>query len=137
MTFVAAAFALAGGWVHLREWLDGYRDVPASAPGSAVVRLGFPVSAALAVLLTLALLASLRASRRLRWSVLGAAAVFEVASLVAVVLTRQGTLFGWTEPQWTLGAEQTALAAAGSLVGLVATAAIVALRPRRTVAATA
>ena len=42
---VAAVFVAAEG-IHLREWLDTYRHVPASVPGAAVVRVGFPVNAA-------------------------------------------------------------------------------------------
>jgi hypothetical protein len=53
----AALFTAAGGYVHLREWVHTYRAIPASAPGSALVRIGFPVNAAASAVLALALVA--------------------------------------------------------------------------------
>jgi phosphotransferase system glucose/maltose/N-acetylglucosamine-specific IIC component len=119
---IAALFVLAGGFVHLREWLEVYRDVPAQAPGSAVVRLGFPLNAAVSALIAVALAAC--AVRRLRWAapVVAAAALFQVASLAALVVTRTGSLFGWSEMGWGLGASQSRAVEIGALVALAGVA---------------
>jgi len=119
----AAGFILAAGFVHLREWLQMYRDLPGDVPGSAVVKIGFPINVAVSVLLAgLLLVAAVRASR---WLTLlaGAAAVFEAGSLASLILSRTANVFGWTEAGWRVGATQTRaleLGALASLAGLVA-----------------
>jgi hypothetical protein len=122
LVLVAAAFTLAGGFVHLREWVDGYRDVPADAPGAFVVRFGFPVNAGVAAALTVALLATLWVGRRLAPYVVGAAIAFNAASLATLIATRTGTVLGWTEPVWTPGADQIRAVEIGALVALAASA---------------
>lgn len=125
LLIVAAAFVLAGGWIHLREWLDTYRDVPSEAPGSWVVRIGFPVNAAVSVLLAAALVfVAFRGGRRLGLAVIGATVLFQAGSLAALIITRVDELFGWTEPTWTDGAEQTRAVEIGALVALVAAAVV-------------
>ena len=124
MLALAALFVLAGGFVHLREWLEVYRDVPAQVPGAAVVRLGFPVNAALSVLMASALIVC--ASRRIRFApqVVVAAVLFQLGSLGALIATRNGSLLGWSETGWTLGASQSRAVEIGALIALAAVAAI-------------
>ena len=120
----AAVFTLAGGFVHLREWLDGYRDVPASAPGSFLVRVGFPVNVGVSLVVAAALVfCAVRATRLAPLVVVGAA-LFQASSLAVVIPTRTGTLFGWTEPIWTSGAAQSRAVEIGALLALGAVAAI-------------
>lgn len=123
----AALFVAAGGYVHLREWLDTYRHVPAEASGSAVVRVGFPINAAVSALLTIAL--AYNAWRRTRYAthVIMAALAFQAVSLGVLVATRTGTFLGWSEPSWTTGADQTRAVQIGALVMLAAVPAVTAV----------
>lgn len=131
MMIAAALFVAAGGFVHLREWLDLYRDIPASTPGAAVVRIGFPVNAALSALLSGALLvAAFRGLRPARYLV-GVVLAFQVGSLAALVLSRTGSVFGWSEPIWTRGADQARAVGIGAVICLVAVAAVTAAQQRR------
>ncbi|MDP1818886.1 MAG: hypothetical protein Q8K58_03225 [Acidimicrobiales bacterium] len=140
MLLAAAAFTAAGGFVHGREWLVDYRDVPAAAPGSWLVRIGFPVNAGLSVLLVIALvLVALRLPRFAVPVALGVAG-FQAGTLALVIATRTGTVFGWTEPVWTRGADQSRAVAIGALLVLGAAAALHVVgraTPRRPVPATA
>lgn len=124
MLAAAALFVAAGGFVHLREWLDIYRHVPADAAGSAVVRLGFPVNVAISLLVAVALV--ICGIRRSRFTphVVVAAAVFQIGSLGALIATRTGSLLGWAEPSWTAGANQSLAVEVGALVALTAVAII-------------
>lgn len=97
---VAALLVLAGGALHLKLWLDEYRDVPSDVAGAFVVNPGFLVSAVVSLLLALAILA-LR--RPLVWLV---ALLFELASIVTLVLSRQASVFGWEEPDWSADAKR-------------------------------
>ncbi len=130
LVVAAAAFVAAGGFIHLREWLDGYRDVPASAPGAAVVRIGFPINAGLSLVIAIALIVTMFALRRFAPLVVGAAVVFEAGSLAALILTRTGSLAGWMEPVWTTGANETRAVEIGAMAALAAVIAVVALRHR-------
>jgi hypothetical protein len=122
MLAVAAMFVVAGGFVHLREWLEIYRDVPAQVPGSLVVRLGFPLNAAASAVIAAAL--AVCAARRVRFApqVVVAAVLFQATSLAALIATRTGSLFGWMETGWTVGASQTRAVEIGALVALAAVA---------------
>jgi hypothetical protein len=121
---MAAVFVLAGGWIHLREWLDTYRHVPAGVDGAFVVRLGFPVNAVASVVLAAALLVAVMRSDRLLPAVVAATAAFEAASLVTLVLSRTGSVLGWAEPTWTVGAEQSRAVEIGALLLLGGVAAL-------------
>lgn len=119
LVLAIAAFVAAGGYIHLREWLDTYRSIPSSVPGSAVVRLGFPVNAAISFLLAALLVAvALRASRTNRATnvVLGATALFQIGSLASLILSRTDSVFGWSEAVWTRGADQSRAVEIGALV---------------------
>src|SRR5205085_8286535 len=103
---LAALYVVAGGYSHLNQWLDGYRNIPAAVPGWWVVRIGFPVSAGTSLIVAAALItAAARASLRLPALVI--AAGFELSSLGVLLATRMGSVFGWSEHGWTAGARQT------------------------------
>ena len=120
MLFASAGYVLAGGYVHLREWLDVYRSVPASAPGSAIVRFGFPVNAAVSVVLAVVLVAAAVRLPRLVVPAVVATMAFQAVSLAFVIGSRIGTVFGWSEPVWTTAAAQTRAVEIGALLTLVA-----------------
>lgn len=133
LVVAAALFVAAGGFVHLREWLDTYRHVPADVPGAFLVRVGFPLDTAVSAGVAGALLAGAFGLRRpAPWFVLAAAA-FQAASLAVLVATRTGSVLGWAEPVWTAGADQSRAVEIGALVSLAAVAAHRALRDRRKV----
>lgn len=118
---MAAMFVIAGGFVHLREWLDTYRYVPEGIPGAAVVRLGFPLNAVISMLVGAALIVA--ASRRRRVMTAAALAIlFQIGSLAAVIVSRTGSLFGWRESGWGGGAEEALAVQAAALVALLAVA---------------
>jgi hypothetical protein len=128
LVLIAAILVTVGGFIHLREWLDTYRHVPAAVPGAAVVRVGFPLNAATSLVIALALLATLWRFRRFMLSVVAGAIAFEAASLVSLILSRTGSVFGWSEPVWTTAANQTR---AVEIAALVVLAGAVALRGAR------
>ena len=130
LVVAAAAFVAAGGFIHLREWLDTYRDVPASVPGAAVVRVGFPINAGLSLLLAVALIVSMGTLRRFAPVVVAAAAIFEAGALGTLILSRTSTVAGWMEPVWTKGANQTRAVEIGAIGALAAVIAIVGMRRR-------
>ena len=125
-------FVLAGGAVHLREWLETYRDVPAAVPGSAVVRVGFLVHAATSVVLAVAIAVVAARARFGRWWVRGvalAAIGLQLSSLAALFLSRtDGGFLRWMEEGWSTGATQT-LAIEVAAVALLALWATRAARP--------
>jgi hypothetical protein len=115
----AAAFVGAGGFIHLREWRDTYRHIPASVPGADVVRIGFPLNAGLSAVLGVALVvAAFAASRALIGLVAVAAAVFQAGSLATLILSRTGSVLDWSEPIWNPAANQTRAVEIGALVAL-------------------
>lgn len=121
----AALFVAAGGYVHLREWLDTYRHVPADAAGSFVVRIGFPINATASALLAVALACNAWRRTRFMPQVIVAAVTFQAVSLATLIATRTGTLFGWTEPSWTSGADQVRAVQIGALLTLTAVPAVI------------
>ncbi|MFN2505347.1 MAG: hypothetical protein ABR540_14175, partial [Acidimicrobiales bacterium] len=113
-----AALVAAGGYVHLREWLGSYRSLPSAVPGAVVVKAGFPITAAISAVLAIVLIAmALRRQDRNRTTavVLGVTAVFQAASLAALILSRTDSVFGWSEPAWTRGADQIRAIEIGAL----------------------
>lgn len=132
----AAALVTAGGWVHLREWLDTYRDVPASSPGSFVVRIGFPVLVVASVALAAALVVAATRAPQLLLPAVAAGLLLETGALVILVATRTGSVLGWAEPIWTRGAEQSRAVEAGALVVLALLAAQLVAERRQPVPAT-
>jgi hypothetical protein len=136
-TILAAAYVVAAGFVHLREWLGGYRDIPPDVPGSAVVRLGFPVQVGFSLALALALVVTLLGARRLAPWAAATTILFEACSLAALIASRYGTLLGWREPVWTRGASQSLAVAIGALAMLTAALVIQTLERRRPVGPTA
>lgn len=124
LVLAAAAFVAAGGYVHLREWLDGYRDVPADASGAFVVRVGFPLNAAMSLLVAAGLVATLFVARRFGPLVVAAAIALQTTSLAVRIGTRVGSVLGWTEPVWTRGADQARAVGLGAIVALLAAMAV-------------
>ena len=131
LVLVAAVFVAAGGYLHLREWLDVYRDLPASVPGSAVVRIGFPLNAVLSFVLAAALVATLGPLRRHATAVVVGTLLFQVASLATLIQTRTGSLFGWMEAVWTPAANQIRFVEIGASVALGAALVVAAIRGER------
>ncbi len=117
--------------MHLREWLGFYRQLPASIPGSAVVRVGFPVTAAISAVLALLLVFSALRGGHFVPYVVGGAFLFHGASLAALVASRNGSLLGWTEATWTGAAREATLAEIAAMVSLFAALAIAVVRERR------
>lgn len=115
-----AVLTAAGAFVHLREWLDTYRDLPAGVPGSWLVRLGFPVYVVIGVVLTAMLLVASVSLGRLVMYVSASAVMFHGVALAMLIASRTGTVFGWTEPQWTTAAEQSRAVEIGALLFLSA-----------------
>lgn len=116
----AAVFVLAGGWIHLREWLDTYKDIPAQVPGSFVVRLGFPVDAAVSLVAAAALvfIAVRVVSPRLALLITASTVAFQVSALVVLIATRYGSVFQWNEAEWTPGAQQSLAVELGAVIML-------------------
>jgi len=105
LRIVAAILVLIGGLLHYRIWDDRYRDIPDGAlPGLNVVKVGFPVNAGVSVLLAILLIVFGR--RPIVWLV---TLLFEVGSIVALVLSRQASIFGWEEKGWDSDAKQVLL----------------------------
>lgn len=113
-----AMFTIAGGYVHLREWLDTYRHLPAAAPGSFVVRDGFIVNVVASVLASVALVATIVRPNKATPFVIAGAFVFQAASLITLMASRTSNVFGWNEQGWTLGASQTRAVEVGALLVL-------------------
>lgn len=128
LVLASAAFVAAGGYIHLREWLETYRDVPSEAPGAFVVRLGFPVNAGVSLLIAIALVATVFVAQQVQPLVIVTAFLFQAGSLAVLIGTRIGTVFGWTEPGWSPGATQTR---AVEIAAMVCLAAAFALTVRR------
>jgi len=128
LILIAALFVLAGGYVHLREWQDAYRALPSGVPGRDVVRVGFPINAAMSLVVALGLALTTIRFRRLAPFALVGAVLFQAGSLAAVIISRTGSLFGWMEPIWTLGANQSRALEIGALVNLGIVVAIAAVQ---------
>jgi hypothetical protein len=119
---LSALYVAAGGALHLIEWDRIYRRVPSNVPGAAVVRIGFPINAAVSLVLAGLLVAAIFLVRRRGATtvVLAAALAFQVTSLLVLVQTRIGSVFAWMEPAWTNGARQTAAVEGAAIVALLA-----------------
>lgn len=114
--FSVALYTLMGGYVHLTEWLDGYRAIPSSVPGAFVVKLGFPLQAATSVVLALVLVLAATKLPKLIVPALAGNLAFQLSSLGILIATRVGSVFGWAEPRWTAGADQARAAELGAIV---------------------
>jgi hypothetical protein len=130
LILTAAVLILAGGYVHLHEWFQTYRAIPAAVPGAAVVRVGFPLNAATSLAVAGALVATVLHFVRYTVVVIVAAIVFQAASLAALVLSRTGSVFGWTEPVWTPAANQTRVVEVGALIAMAVAIAIIEVQDR-------
>lgn len=124
LLLAAAVLVAAGGFIHLREWLDTYRNVPAAVPGASVVRVGFPLNAAASLVIAGALLATAWRLRRFVMVTVISAIAFQAASLGVLILSRTGDVFGWTERGWMGGAQQARAVEIAALVALVGALAV-------------
>ena len=122
LTIMSAVPLITGGALHLRDWSRTYRAVPWEVPGAWVVRVGFPLTGLISVVLAVLLVAC--AAKR--WGslayVVGAAIAFQASSIGALVLSREGTFLGWTEPVWSADARQILALEILTIVGLTAVA---------------
>ena len=128
LVVASAVFVAAGGYIHLTEWLDVYRDTPSQVPGSEVVTIGFPVNVAVSVLAVLALGVAVAKFPGWLWAVVAGTFVFQAGSLATLILSRTGSVFGWTEPVWNDAANQTRAVEIGALVCLAALGALLAMQ---------
>lgn len=111
---LGAGLTAAMGWVHLRLWLDGYREIPVVGPLFLINVVG-------AAVLVAALLA---APARLRAATAAVAAAFTATTLAALIVSLTVGLFGVHESLHTpLVVPTLVLESAGVLV-LTLTAAI-------------
>lgn len=121
LVIAATLLVAANGLLHLKIWNSDYRNLPSQVPGQWVVKVGFPVNAALAVVLAVALVVLIR--QRL---VPVAAALFTAGSLAALILSRSSVgIFGWKENGWTSNAKMSAVI---EVLGLVVLASVIVLR---------
>lgn len=95
------------------------------------MRIGFPVNAVISVLVAAALVFCAWRGQRISPVVVAVAAVFQVASLGALITTRVSSLFGWAESSWTPGANLTRAVEIGALLSLAAFGALAAIDRRR------
>ena len=117
---VASVAVLAGGGVHLHDWLLTYRHLPASFPGSAVVRIGFPLNVIASLAVAGALAVCVFRPFRFTPFVIAGAFVFQLTSLASLVLSRTDSVFGWSEPAWTSSANRTRIVEVVALLALAA-----------------
>ena len=135
MLLAAAAFTAGGGYVHLTEWLDTYRDIPSWAPGSWLVRIGFPVNGVVSLVAAVALVLAATKLPKLATPAIIGTFLFQAGSLFFLIGSRTGTVLGWTEPVWTPGAEQSRALEIAALVSLLVAAALDRVQRRSTTAA--
>lgn len=128
LVVASAVFVAAGGYIHLTEWLDVYRDTPSQVPGAEVVTIGFPVNVAVSVLAVLALAAAVTKFPQWLWVVVAGTFAFQAGSLATLILSRTGSVFGWTEPVWNDAANQTRAVEIGALVCLAALGLLIGLQ---------
>ena len=120
---MASAFVLAGGLIHYRLWQKTYRFTPDQVPGAWVVKAGFPVNAALSLLLAAGLIAvGYGVMMRFHLPVVVAALALELGSIFLLVMSRWWSIFGWEEKGWDTDAKRTIVVealAAVTLIGLL------------------
>lgn len=131
MLLAAAAFTAANGYVHLTEWLDTYREVPSAAPGSWLVRIGFPVNAGVSLVAAVVLVLAATRLPRLALPAIVGTISFHAASLAFLIGSRTGTVLGWTEPIWTEGAERSRALELAAMAALLAAAVLRRYAPAR------
>jgi hypothetical protein len=111
----AAALVLGGGVIHLQQWDATYRHLLSTIPGVWVVQGGFLADFALSVVATAALIALGRKA----W-VLALTLAFQASAIVALLVSRRGSLFGWMEHGWSAGSRQIIGIAAAAVIVLAA-----------------
>lgn len=131
---VSAIGVLAGGLLHLKIWDSDYRDLPSDAgiPGAWVVKTGFPINTAVSVLVAAAVaVCAFGLLRVIRPYLIPVALAVEVASIGALVASRQSSIFGWAEKGYDSQAKQVLLVEIVTVVLLVGAAVLPTLLRRR------
>jgi hypothetical protein len=114
LSVISALLVLAGGLLHLKIWDHSYRDIPTALDGAWVVKIGFPVNAAIALVLAIGLVVA-----RDQLLVVVAALLFTAGSLAALFLSRSSFgIFGWKESGWHGDPRTVAIVEVAALVCL-------------------
>ena len=101
LRLLGALAVLAGGVLHVKIWNSTYKDIPSGAvAGVWVVKVGFLVQAVVSVVVA-GVVVFVR--RPIAW-LLGI--LVDLGSVIALILSRQASLFGWKEPDWSSDAKQ-------------------------------
>ena len=112
---VAALGVAVSGGVHLRLYLDGYRDIDIERLGGINIGRSFALSVVAAVLVAEVLVvAAIRP--RLRGVASCMAVLYAAGALGAYAMTRTGGLLGFEESEWTPEALVAKLAEAAVVV---------------------
>jgi len=111
---VIGLLLLAGGAIHLHLWQSDYRRIPSQVPGVWLVQGGFVADAVVSLLAAVAVIALGR-----HWWVLLAVLGFQLGAIAAVLISHEGTLFGWQEHIWTSGAKESIGVEIATAVALV------------------
>lgn len=130
----SAVGVLAGGLLHLKIWNSDYRMLPGGGviPGVWVVKTGFPVNAAVSVLVAVGLaLTAFGLVSVIRRFVIPVALAVEVGSVGALVASRQSSIFDWTEKGYTGDAKLVLIVELVTIVLLVGAAMLPTLLRRR------
>lgn len=117
---LTAALVLAGGVIHFMIWRSTYRHVPSQVPGVWVVKTGFPLDAAVSVVVAIAIVVI---ARRLPLLLL-AIAVFQAVDIGFLVLSREASIFGWKEAGWNSDAKKVIVVEILALVSALAVFAV-------------
>ena len=123
---LAAIGVAAGGVLHLQIWRSDYKPIPDGAvPGLWVVKKGFPINAGVSFVVALVLLAFAFGFvvRVGRLGLLAAVGV-EAGSIAALVLSREASIFGWKEPDWSSDAKKVIVVEIASVVLAIVTLAV-------------
>lgn len=99
---LTAALVLAAGVIHFLIWRSTYRHIPSQVPGVWVVKTGFPIDAAVSIVVVIAIIVLVR---RLPLLLLAVAA-FQAVDIAFLVLSREASIFGWKESGWNSDAKQ-------------------------------
>ncbi|MGI8710926.1 MAG: hypothetical protein ACR2LA_08050 [Acidimicrobiales bacterium] len=129
---LAAGAVLVGGVLHALIWNRKYRDLPSVVPGRWVVQVGFPVNVGASVIVAAALAAvAFGALAAVRRFVIPVALLLEVASLLALIESRRGSFFQWTEREWDADAKEVLVVEVLAVLALGAAAFVPAFMARR------
>lgn len=134
----SAVGVLAGGLLHLKIWNSDYRTeelLPSEVPGSWVVKTGFPINAVVSVVVAAAIAAcAFGLIRVIRPYILPIALAVEVASIGALIASRQSSIFDWSEKGYDGDAKLVLVVEIVTIVLLIAAAVLPTILRRRSAA---